>query len=159
MVAINLLNYENMDNSKSRIIREIAQELDCGNDCYYNPKTDEIVSIPNFGQISDEDEFRDAFSAELKKVNKNKTEFIKIEVLESFESFKIIERFVSEISDKHFQAELENILERKKPFQNFKNRIDNSDFRQNWFDFKKTELEKIVETQLNRGKASAQQCI
>jgi hypothetical protein len=145
-----------MENSKSRIISEIAQELDCGNDCYYNTKTDEIVSIPNFGQISDEDEFRTAFNAELKKVTKNKREFIKIGVLENFESFKIMERFVSQITDKQLQAELENILERKKPFQNFKNRIDNSDYRQNWFDFKKIELEKIVETQLNRGKASAQ---
>ena len=147
-----------MENSKSKIIKEIAQELDCGFDCYYNPKTDEIVSIPNFGQISDEDEFRESFSAELKKV-KNKTEFIKIEVLESFESFKIMERFISQIADKQFQVELENILKRKKPFQNFKNRIDNSDYRQKWFDFKKTELEKIVEAQLNRGKASAQQSI
>ena len=148
-----------MENSKSEIIREIAQELDCGSDCYYNPKTDEIVSIPNFGQISDEDEFRDAFREELKKVTKNKSEFIKIEVLESFESFKIMERFVSQIVDKQFQAELENIIERKKPFQNFKNRIDNSDYRQKWFDFKKIELEKIVETQLNRGKASAQHSV
>ena len=145
-----------MENSKSKIIKEIAQELDCGFDCYYNPKTDEIVTIPNFGQISDEDEFREAFSAELKKVKKNKAEFIKIEVLESFESFKIMEHFISQIADKQFGSELKNILERKKPFQNFKNRIDNSDYRQNWFDFKQNELEKIVETQLNRGKASAQ---
>jgi antirestriction protein ArdC len=156
MVAINLLNYDNMENSKSRIVSEIAQELDCGNDCYYNPKTDEIVSIPNFGQISDEDEFRETFSAELKKVNKNKTEFIKIEVLESYESFKIMERFIDQIADAEFKTNLENILQRKKPFQNFKNSIDNSDFRQKWFDFKKIELEKIVETELSRRKASAQ---
>lgn len=148
-----------MNKFSPKIIKEIAQELDCGNDCYYNPRTDEIVTIPNFGQISDEDEFREAFSSELKKVKKNKAEFIKIEVLESFESFKVIESFVSQITDKHFQAELENILERKKPFQNFKNRIDNSGFRQNWFEFKQKELEKIVETQLNRGKASEQHSI
>lgn len=145
-----------MENSKSKIINKIAQELDCGNDCYYNPKTDEIISIPNFEQISDEDEFIRAFGSELKKVTKNKTEFIKIEVLESFESFIIMERFISQISDKQLQSELENILERKKPFQNFKNKIDNSDYRQNWFDFKTIELEKIVESKLNRGKASAQ---
>lgn len=147
-----------MEVSKS-IIKEIAQELDCGFECYYNPKTDEIISIPNFGQISDGDECRDAFNTELKKLKKNKAEFIKIEVLESFESFKVMESFVSQITDKHFQAELENILERKKPFQNFKNRIDNSDYRQNWFDFKQNELEKIVEPQVNRGKASAQHSI
>ncbi|MBU2997951.1 UPF0158 family protein [Cellulophaga baltica] len=144
-----------MENSKLKIIKEIAQELDSGFDCYYNPKTDEIVTIPNFGQISDEDEFREAFGVELEKVNKNKAEFIKIEVLESFESFKIMEHFISQIADKQLQAELENILEQKKPFQNFKNSIDNSDYRQNWFDFKQNELEKIVETRLKRAKASA----
>lgn len=150
MAEINLLNYENMENSQSKIISEIAQELDCGNDCYYNPKTNELITIPNFGKMLDEDEFRESFEAELKKVTKNKSEFIKIEVLESFESFKIMERFIAQIVDKQFQSELENILEQKKPFQNFKNRIDNSDYRQNWFDFKQNEVEKIVETQLNR---------
>ncbi|WP_310993184.1 UPF0158 family protein [Aequorivita marina] len=101
----------------------------------------------------------ECFGRDLGKVEKNKSDLIKIEVLENFESFKIMEHFVYQISDKQFQAELENILEQKKPFQNFKNRIDNSDYRQNWFDFKQIELEKIVETQLNRGIASAQQCV
>ena len=145
-----------MENPKSNIIKEIAQELDCGNDCYYNPKTNELITIPNFGEMLDEDKFRESFRAELKKVKKNKADFIKIEVLESFESFKIMEHFIAQIADEQFQAELEIILERKKPFHNFKNRIDNSDYRQNWFDFKQDELKKIVETQLNRGKASAQ---
>lgn len=148
-----------MENSKSKIIKEIAQELDCGFDCYYNPKTDEIITIPNFGEMMDEDDFQDAFGAELKKVKENKAELIKIEVLESFESFKIMERFVSQIVDEQFKAELENILERKKPFQNFKNRIDNSDFRQKWFDFKTNELEKIVANELERGKHYTQQRI
>ena len=101
----------------------------------------------------------ECFGRDLGKVEKNKSDLIKIEVLENFESFKIMEHFVYQISDKQFQAELENILEQKKPFQNFKNRIDNSDYRQNWFDFKQIELEKIVETQLNQGIASAQQCV
>ena len=141
-----------MENIKSNIIKEIAQELDCGNDCYYNTKTDEIIAIPNFSINSDDEAFMECFGADLKKVKKNKTDIIKIEVLESFESFKIMERFTDQISDSQFKTELENILRNKKPFQNFKNRIDNSDKRQNWFDFKQNELEKIVETQLNRGK-------
>jgi len=138
-----------MENPKSNIIKEIAQELDCGNDCYYNSETDEIIAIPNFSNISDEDEFRECFKADLKKVKKNKADIIKIEVLESFESFKIMERFIDQISDIEFKTELENILQRKKPFQNFKNSIDNSDLRQEWFEFKKTELEKFVENKIN----------
>jgi antirestriction protein ArdC len=145
-----------MDNIKQNIVKEIAQELDCGNDCYYNPKTDEIITIPNFSNFADEEEFRECFKSELKTVKKNKADLIKIEVLESFESFKIMEQFIDQITDAEFKTELENIIQKKKPFQNFKNSIDNSDFRQEWFDFKKIELEKIVETQLNRGKASAQ---
>ncbi len=139
-----------MKNSKSNIIKEIAQEIECGNDCYYNPKNNELITIPNLDDMMDEDEFHEAFGAELKKVKKNKTEYIKIEVLKSAESFKIMERFIAQIADKQFQAELENILEGKKPFQHFKNSIDKSDYRQNWFDFKQNELEKIVEMQLNR---------
>ncbi|SDH10681.1 MULTISPECIES: UPF0158 family protein [Winogradskyella] len=139
-----------MENSKSKIIKEIAQELDCGNNCYYNSKTDEIIAIPNFSNFPDEDEFRECFKADLKAVQKNKTHLIKIEVLESFESFKIMEQFIEQIDDVVFKTKLKTILENKNPFKNFKNSIDNSGFRQDWFDFKKLELEKIVETQLNR---------
>ena len=68
-----------MNSLKSNTIREIAQELDCGFDCYYNSKTNEIIAIPNFAQFSDEDDFKEAFSDSLKKVEKHKTDFIKIE--------------------------------------------------------------------------------
>ena len=145
-----------MEKRQSEIIKEIAQELDCGFDCYYNSKTDEIVAIPNFSQFSDEDEFKEAFSDILEKVEKHKTDFIKFETLESFESFKIMELFVEQLSDQNLKSELENTLANKKPFQNFKHKIDHSEFRQSWFEFKKNKFEKIVENQLNSGKASAQ---
>lgn len=61
-----------------------------------------------------------------------------------------MEQFIDQITDKQFQLELENILQKKKPFKNFKNSIDNSAFRQKWFDFKKTELERIIEKQLKK---------
>ncbi len=49
------------------IIKEIAQELDCGFDCYYNFKTNEIVTIPNVSQIADEDDFKKAFGVDFLK--------------------------------------------------------------------------------------------
>jgi predicted aldo/keto reductase-like oxidoreductase len=139
-----------MENPFKKIINEIAQELNCGNDCYFNLKTEEIIAIPNFSQISDEDEFQDIFREQLEKVKKQKADFIKFEVLESFESFKIMERFIEQINDQHFKAKLKNTLQEKKPFQNFKHLIDHSDFRQSWFDFEQNELERIVESQMNR---------
>jgi uncharacterized protein YkvS len=137
-----------MDNSKQSVVREIAQELDCGNECYYNLKTNEIIAIPNFSQVSDEEEFKEIFRKDLEKINGNKIGFIKIEIPESFQSFKIMERFVVQLNDQNFKSELQDILGNKKPFRNFKNTIDQSEFRQSWFDFKQKELEKTVENQL-----------
>ena len=148
-----------MGNLRSNIIKEIAQELDCGFDCYYNSKTEEIISVPNFSKFPDEEDFKEAFSDNLDKVENHKADYIKIETLESYESFEIMEFFVEQLPDKNLKSDLENVLASKKPFQNFKHKIENSYFRQNWFDFKQSELEKIVETKLDSGKASAQQRI
>ncbi|WP_166384694.1 MULTISPECIES: UPF0158 family protein [unclassified Polaribacter] len=137
-----------MDNKKQQIIKEIAQEIDCGSDCYYNLKTNEIIAIPDSSQVFDEDEFKEAFSESLEKVRVQKTDFIKIKPLESFESFKIMESFVAALTDLNFKEELQTVLQRGKPFQNFKHQIDHSIFRQDWFDFKQQELEKIVAKRL-----------
>ncbi|HUH73518.1 MAG TPA: UPF0158 family protein [Chitinophagales bacterium] len=139
-----------MENSKSKIIKEIAQEIDSGSDCYYNFKTHEIIAIPNLSNFWEEDDLEDSFKSQLKIVKKNKADIIKIEVLQSFESFKIMEGFIDQVPDIKFKTELEKILQRRKPFQNFKNAVDNSDFRQKWFDFKILELEKIVEKQISK---------
>ena len=137
-----------MDNKKQQIIKEIVQELDCGSDCYYNLKTNEIIAIPDSSQVFDEEEFKEAFGEALEKVRKQKAAFIKIEPLESLETFKIIENFVAALTDLNFKSELQTVLQIGKPFQNFKHQIDHSIFRQDWFDFKQQELEKIVAKRL-----------
>ena len=144
-----------MADTRKKIIKEIAEHLDCGYNCYYNFKSHEIINIPDFSNVSDEDEFREIFGEDLKRIDEGKADFIKFEVLSSFDSFKIMERFAGQLPENELNLKLENALRMKKPFQNFNRSIDNSDFRQNWFDFKQSELEKIVEIQLNRGKASA----
>jgi len=137
-----------MDKSKQSVVREIAQELDCGNECYYNRRTNEIIAIPDFSQISDEEEFKEIFREHLEKIHQKKDNFIKIEIPEIFESFKIMEQFIEQLNDQNFKLELQDVLQQKKPFQNFKHKIDQSNFRQSWFDFKQNELGKIVENQL-----------
>jgi len=141
-----------LDNLRQNIVTHIAQELDCGFDCFFNFETNEIITIPNLSHIIDDDDFREAFGADLRKIEKHKADFIKIEVLESFESFKIMELFVEQLADNKFKEELENVLVNKKPFQNFKHLVDNSDFRQVWFDFKLNEIERKVKNELTQGK-------
>ena len=136
-----------MDNSK--IIREIAQNMDCGEDSYYNPITKEIISIPGETLIADEEEFQELFRPALEKINLQKDHLIKFEVIPSSESFKIMEGFVAQLLDQVLKSDLETILGRRHPFQNFRYSIEDNDLRQEWFAFKQNALEKIVEDQLN----------
>jgi len=138
-----------MADTRNKIIREIAGNLDCGCDCYYNLKSDEIVAIPNFDNFPGEDEFREMFKEDIKRVEVEKADFIKFEVLSSFDSFRIRERFTAQLPDNRFKMELEVRLRGKKPFQNFKHFVEGSAYRQEWFDFKQNEMERIVEIQLD----------
>ncbi|HEA31159.1 MAG TPA: hypothetical protein ENH91_14395 [Leeuwenhoekiella sp.] len=140
-----------MDRTAKNIIKEIAGELDCGLDCYYNIKTDELISIPNKDALLDFEDFEALFGESLKKVNTNEKDFIKIEVLKSFESYTIMETFVDEIADDHLRQKLIGSLRNKKPFYNFNRLIDYSDYRQKWFDFKQQALEKYVRKHLELG--------
>jgi len=133
-----------MEDSKSEIIHRIADNLNCGENCYYNPTTNEIITIPQSLEIYEDEEFMEFFQENIDKVAENKTDFIKIEVLESSASFKIMEKFVDKITDKKFRNKLEEISQERKPFKNFKYQVENSDYREDWFEFRQKETEKIV---------------
>ncbi len=128
------------------IISKIAQELDCGFNCYYNTQTHEIITIPDFADH--DDEFSEYFHSEDKIDTEN---VIKIDSITSSDSYEIMEKFVEQITEIDFKIQLTNTLQNKNPFQNFKHLIDNSDVRQQWFDFKQTELEKIVVEKIEEG--------
>jgi len=139
-----------LDNQNRNIVKNIAEELDCGFDCYFNFKTKEIITIPGSSEFYDIDDFKEAFEENFKKIETQKDQLIKFESLKGYESYQIMERFVEIVPDKFLQSKLREVLSKKKPFRNFKNWIDHSNFRQNWFDFKLREIEKIVETKLSR---------
>ena len=69
---------------------------------------------------------------------------IEIEPPESRDSFKVMERFVEEVPDAGLREKLMDALNRRRPFSNFKHLIDNSDYRQEWFDFRQKRLEQYV---------------
>ena len=145
-----------MNKPDQKIINEIAQELDCGNECYFNQKTNELICLPNADLMAEagEDYYKEMFQDDFKKIKSQKKDLIKFEVLESFESYKIMEDFKNQIEDKDLEKNLDQVLNRRKPFQNFKNLIDNSDYREQWFEFKQKEIEKIVLETIERKNAS-----
>lgn len=131
-----------------KLIADIAQNIDCGLDCYYNPETEEVITIPSYSIATDEDELMQYWGDQIKKVQDNESDYIKIEVLQSYESYDIMEDFVEQLPNSRLKFDLEDALQKRKPFQNFKYIVDNSDVRQDWFDFKQSELEKIVERRI-----------
>ena len=70
--------------------------------------------------------------------------YVTVEPLKSYESFKIMEAFVDTVADKTLQNKLIDALNRRKPFAGFNSVVDNSDYRQKWFDFKQQQLEEYV---------------
>lgn len=127
-------------------INEIAQNLDCGMTCYLNIKTGELIDLPeNYEDIDDEDAI-EMFGDILEKIED--LDFKKIPFLESYESFEIMKSFLDKVENKIFETKLQSALDGKKPFANFKNVIDNSEFRENWFSHKQEELEKYVRAQI-----------
>ena len=139
-------------------IAEIVGSLDAGLVCFLNPETLDIDAYPHdlLHEI-------DLFEDEPEEVKKNLSElydwddvkvldwliFIEFTPPDSHESFRIMEVFAERLknADK-LKNKLINALNNRKPFANFKNIIDNSDHRQDWFDFKFRWLENNVATQL-----------
>lgn len=148
-----------LDNHKQQIIKRIAQNLEAGFTSFYNVKTEEIIDLPGVSYGYDEDEFEEVFKESLIKIEDQKQDIIKFEVPKSFQLFEIMELFVAQLSDSELKSELEIVLTNRKPFQHFKYRIDHSEFRQNWFHFRASQLEKRVAEELKTNKLSAKQWI
>lgn len=66
--------------------------------------------------------------------------YIRIQKMNSNQSFRVMEAFLENIKSESLREKLDNALRVSKPFRNFKYLIDNSDYRQNWFDFKFSSL-------------------
>ena len=130
------------------IIAEIADQLDMGMKCFYHIATGELESYP--------DELNSSFSLDnelwqetIDKVEANPHDYLSFDAMESDESFRIMETFVSNISDDTIRHRFEDAIMFKKPFQNFKQLIyDYPDLRQQWFDYKKRQDIEWVLTQL-----------
>lgn len=144
---------ENHSKYPQGIIRRIAQEIDMGMICFLNTDTMEYDSV--FGQSYDAyytSDYDDLYQEVYDKVA-GWEHSIRIEPLESRESFQIMECFIEIcIPDNDMiKVRLWNAISKRKPFQNFKFIIDNSEYRQCWFDFKQSQMELFVQNQLLLG--------
>jgi Uncharacterised protein family (UPF0158) len=126
-------------------IDEIAQEIEAGMKAYINLKTHEIKTIFDW-----EDSFGDTeeWEEEQEAIEKEWTNFAVITKMESRESYRVMENFVKEIHDVDLQQKLVRVLERKRPFAHFKEVVESSAYRKNWFDFRFCAAKDYVKKQL-----------
>ena len=128
-------------------IKEIAEELDCGFRSFYHPKTGELLFVPDTLRYPDID--IDAWEEDLEKLENNFTDYKEIKAMKSDDSFQIMADFAQQFDpDESIQRQLISALKTAKPFREFKFVIDNSDYRQQWFDFKNSSLKEWVMAQI-----------
>jgi hypothetical protein len=142
-------DYKEKLSSKYRdIVRRIADGLSANCICYFNPDTLEVEDI--FKDLLDER----IFEAEEEDEESSENEFnltfmkwdkcIRIEPLESRESYEIMEKFVNQLNPDRETDRLQQAISGHKPFANFNHQIHNSKYRDDWFAFRQKELEKYV---------------
>jgi Xaa-Pro aminopeptidase len=127
-------------------IKELADQLDCGNKCYINKETGIIIFTPDFDSgYADEELWED----NINELEENWDKYVEIDRMESYESFEIMADFAENVDSRELRDSLINALNKKHPFQNFKWVVDNSGpDRQKWFDFKTQRLIEWVNDQL-----------
>lgn len=132
MAKFNLLNDE-------KLIDTIAQELDCGFVCYLHKETGEYTSVFDENDImfyDIEEEFIEEHEKTMELINQNIDDYVEFRRMSSREGYLVMQDFAETITHRITQNKLLIALEKRKPFQNFKYVIDNSNYRKDWFAYK-----------------------
>jgi len=114
-------------------IKHIAEELDAGSNVHINLENNTIKALPNDDDLEnyDDDNLWANDIAEIEAWENS----IKLEPLESWVNYEIMEDFIETLSDHQMQAKLEIALGKRRPFAHFKAIVENSEYRQLWFEY------------------------
>ena len=133
-------------NIKEATIKDMAEFLLMGNTCFLHTLTGNFEHYPTeidlmFGEDNPWQDIID-------KVENNWHDYIRIEPMNSHQSYTVMESFAEQLEGVGFREKLFNVLNRPKPFRNFNHLIHQSDFRQEWFHFRQARNEAWVKEQL-----------
>jgi len=126
-------------------ISEIAELLDCGMICFYHRPTGTIESHPDPNSpFFDPEPWQDTID----RIENDWGNYDRFEKMDSTQGFQLMEDFAYSLTDEKFRDTIIEQLSRRRPFRNFKNLIDSSDYRQSWFEFKKNAYIDFVKKQI-----------
>lgn len=116
-------------------IAEIAELLDAGPICYFHRPTGAIESLPDpNGPYFEPEPWQEVID----KVESDWSNYERFEKMSSREGFEVMEDFAHALAetDPRFRDRLLRILSQRKPFRNFKDLVESSRYREDWFAFK-----------------------
>lgn len=136
------------------MIKEIAQELDMGMKCFYHKTTGELEFYPD--ELKGHAGFDEGLWEEtIAKVEENYGDYIRFEPMESHESFRVMEDFISLVADENVRLRFEDAIGYKKPFQNFKQLLCNyPELQKQWFIYKNQRYMEFVQEQIDGHQAA-----
>jgi len=128
-------------------IAEVADLLESGMICFVHRTTGRIAFHPDEDDLYfDPEPWQDVID----KIENDEDHYVRLEKMDSQRGFRVMEGFAHSLSDTHFRYKLLDQLSRRHPFQHFKRLIDASDYRQDWFAFKKKAYLDWVKWQLDQ---------
>ena len=137
-----------MNENIEQLITNIEQEFDTGLMVYLQKKDLTLLSLPDeaqFGFIDDED-----WEKAQTEIENNPENYFELDKWDSSYSFKIMNFFVENIDDNAIlKAKLSEVLEREKPFKNFRTILDHHEkYLQEWYKFKTLKQKEFIKNQL-----------
>lgn len=114
-------------------IREIADWLQCGFECWIHKVTGTIYFFP-----SPEDAYFDPtqWEDDLADIQRNEQDYVVFQTMDSSHSFRIMENFVFSLSESMIKSKLNFALSGARPFYHFNMRVRNSQLNEAWANFK-----------------------
>ncbi|MEM9052478.1 MAG: hypothetical protein AAGC47_10535 [Bacteroidota bacterium] len=127
-------------------VREIADWLQCGLECWVHKVRGTMIFLPNSDDpYYDPEMWDDAFV----DVAGREQEYLVFETMDSSHSYRIMEDFTFNLASCELKYELERALQGPKPFQRFKQSVERSNLRESWYNYKFDAHMDWVKSQVN----------
>ena len=129
------------------IIKKIADALDSGMTVFYHIETGELVAYPDEMHhiYFDASEWR----KEINAVKKERKKYLEFETMETRDSMRMMEHFAENIQVQKTRELFEDVLNRRKPFQGFKQLLrEHPTLQREWYIFKDEQYISWVKNQL-----------
>ncbi|MGB6036857.1 MAG: hypothetical protein WBG42_11365, partial [Cryomorphaceae bacterium] len=127
-------------------IREIADWLQCGLECWIHKSKGTMYFLPNFDDpYFDPSQWEDVLTS----VQGHEDEYLVFQTMDTSLSFRIMQSFAYSLEKSSIRSELENALSKPRPFHYFNARVEGSPIQTDWADFRFNAHMDWVKSQVN----------